>query len=53
MIKLHIPLWELLARGALMYMIAVFIMRGELLKRRLRGEMIDNKRAGAALPASA
>ena len=53
MIKLHIALWELLAGGALMYMIAGFMMRGQLLKRRLRGEMIASKRAGAALPASA
>jgi hypothetical protein len=45
MIKLHIPFWELLARGAVMSMIAVFMIRGHLLKQQLRAEMIARKRA--------
>jgi hypothetical protein len=35
MIKLHIPLWELLVYGAALYLIAVFRIGGELLKDRL------------------
>jgi hypothetical protein len=46
MIKLHIPLWELVARGAALYLLGVFMIRGQLLKRRLRAELIGNKRAG-------
>ncbi len=53
MLKLHIPLWELLARGAAMFAIAVFMIRGQSLKRGLRNEVIARKRAGAALPPSA
>jgi hypothetical protein len=45
MIKLHMPFWQLLAHGAALYLIAVFAMRGRLLKRRLRAEMIVSKRA--------
>ena len=36
MIKLHVPLWELLVPGAVMYLMAVFMVRGHLLRRRLR-----------------
>ena len=44
MIKLKITLWEFLARGAAFYMAAVFMIRGQLLKRRLRHALIDNRR---------
>ena len=47
MIKLHLPLWELFASGAEMLMIAVLMIRGQLLKHRLRGELIGNKRVAA------
>jgi hypothetical protein len=36
MIELKAPLWKLLTQGAAMYVLAVFMMRGRLLKRRLR-----------------
>ena len=49
MIKLKITLWELLARGAALYMAAVFMMRGQMLKRRLRHALIDNRRERGAL----
>jgi hypothetical protein len=45
MIKLHVPLWEVMARGAALYMVAAFMLRGHKLKRRLRGELISNKRS--------
>ena len=44
MIKLKITLWELLARGAALYIAAVFMMRGQWLKRRLRHALIDSRR---------
>ena len=54
MIKLHIALWELLGVGAALYLMAVFMMRGQLLRRRLRGEMLRIKRDDAgALPTAA
>ena len=53
MIKLHIPLWELLVHGAVMFTVAVFMIRGHSLKHRLRDEMTASKRAGAVLPRSA
>ena len=42
MIVLKAPLWKLLAHGAAMYLIAVFMMRGQLLKRSLRREAESN-----------
>ena len=44
MIKLHIPLWELVAAAAALYVLAVFMIRGQLLKSRLRGELMGKKR---------
>jgi hypothetical protein len=46
MMKLHIALSELLALGAALYLMVVFMMRGQLLRRRLRSEMIRINRAG-------
>ena len=53
MMKLHIALWELLALGAALYLMAVFMMRGQLLRRRLRRESIRIKRAAAGGVSSA
>lgn len=36
MIELHTPLWKLLAYGAALSFVAAFMMRGQLLKHRLR-----------------
>jgi hypothetical protein len=35
MIKLHVPLWELLWRGTALYLTAHFMIRGHMFKRRL------------------
>ena len=40
MIKLHVTLWDLVARGAALYVLAVFMIRGQLLKRRWRHELM-------------
>ena len=40
MIKLHVPLWELFAYGAAMFLVAVAMIGGNLLKRSLRDESI-------------
>ena len=48
MFKLHVPLWDLVARGVALYLVGAFMLRGHMLKRRLRGELISNKRSAAA-----
>ena len=48
MVKLQMALWDLLARGALMYIAVVFVLRGRLLKRQALARD-DNPRAHAGL----
>lgn len=43
MIELKAPLWKLLAQGAGMYLLAVFMMRGHRLKRRLKSNLAVDK----------
>jgi hypothetical protein len=52
MMKLYLPLWELLARGAAMFAIAAFMIYGQSLKRRLRNEVSARKQVAAVLPPS-
>jgi hypothetical protein len=44
-IKLHVPLWELLWRGTVLYLVARFMIRGHVFKRRLRHDAIAGSAA--------
>jgi hypothetical protein len=46
MIKLHVPLWELLWRGTALYLVAHFMIRGHMFKRRLQRESIARGKRG-------
>jgi hypothetical protein len=41
MIKLHVPLWELFAYGAGMFLVVVAMIGGQMLKGNLRGRSIE------------
>jgi hypothetical protein len=43
LIELKAPLWKLLTQGVTMYVLAVFMMRGQLLKRRLRQTLMPSR----------
>ena len=47
MIKLHVAWWGLLALGAALHLIAVFVMRGQFLRGKLRRAMMRIKRRAA------
>ncbi|MGQ0749800.1 MAG: hypothetical protein ACT4PS_04630 [Betaproteobacteria bacterium] len=46
MIELHMSFWKLLVYGAALYLVAVFMIRGQLLKHSLRRKLVAD-RAGA------
>jgi hypothetical protein len=53
MIEMHVPFWKLLVYGAALYLGAVFMIRGQLLKHRLRREIVLKKRAAQATSSAA
>lgn len=44
MVELHMSFWKLLGYAGALYLAAVFVIRGQLLKHRLRRELIGNPR---------
>ena len=53
MMELHMSFWKLLVYGAALYLVAVFMIRGQLLKHSLRRETVANMRAAPAAASSA
>jgi hypothetical protein len=44
MVKVHMSLWQLIPAAAALYVLGLFVVHGQFLKRRLRRESIDQTR---------
>jgi hypothetical protein len=47
MLTLHVPVWDLLWRGTALCLAAAFVVRGHILKRRLRDSAARAQRSRA------